>query len=251
MHFSIRMPRNAAAQSVPVQLRRGLAYIHYAEGLAQYQRTFDIRVQNIAYAKQVFVHHLKTDGTWTDLPASYVRPLDAGYELWQATFSQIGGGLGDQLVVGSTVNGTTAWDNNHGANYVLHDQDGTLLGPGLHVDAFSAFVETTGAGHSLHVDIDVRNLAYQKTVEVVYTTDSWQTTTTVHARFVSSYRYGYATVVSPNALGVERWVVTTPVPTTASLRFYVQYTVNGQTYYANNGGANVSAAGNGQDGYLM
>src|SRR5215475_12875274 len=52
MRFSIEMPRDTAAHATPVQLRRGLAYIHYAEGLAQYQRTFDIRVQNIAYAKQ-------------------------------------------------------------------------------------------------------------------------------------------------------------------------------------------------------
>jgi hypothetical protein len=231
----LAFPSHAEAQQV--QLLRGLAFVHHAEGLSDYQRSFDIRVQNIAFEKQVFVHHQQTDGTWTDIQASYVRNLDSGYELWRATFDHVGSGLGDQFAVGYTVNGNTYWDNNGGNNFVLHDNDGALLGTGINVKAFLANVSS----NTLNVQVDVRNIAFQKSVQVVYTTDNWATTTTVDLAFVSSYTYGYATVASPNAIGFEHWTGSATVPSSSSLLFYVKYTVNGQTYYDNNFGANYDA----------
>lgn len=42
----------------------------------------------------------------------------------------------------------------------------------------------------------------------------------------------------PDAYNIERWKVNVPPPIMSPIQFYISYTVNGQTYFDNNYGAN-------------
>lgn len=218
-----------------VKLLRANAYIHTKYGMGTYQRGFEVRVKNLAYDKQVAIWHKLADGTWVEVPCTYSRTADAGYEIWTGSTSCFNSSLYDtRFCVKATMNGQTFWDNNGGADYVMGHNDGVLLGGGVNVMLNSAW---RGAG-TISGGIDLRNIAYSKSVQVVWTTDNWATQSVTDATFVSSYSYGYAFVQSPNALGIERWIYT--LNTSAAIKFYIRYTVNGKTYYDNKFGADYS-----------
>ena len=90
------------------------------------------------------------------------------------------------------------------------------------------------------------NLGYKKDVEVHYSFDNWQTTHIGEAVFSSGIMVGYSFVRYPNANNMEVWSFLTRGPeaqTTSAdmVQFAVKYTVNGETYWNNNNGANFIA----------
>ncbi|NPC83605.1 endonuclease, partial [Pyxidicoccus fallax] len=201
--------------------------------------SYTLLVKNMAYEKFVYVYQKEPDGTWVNLPGSYVGPASNGYEVWQVTRQYTSWGTTPEatrdleFVPRIVVGGTSYWDNNWGANYHLGRNDGPLLKNTNVLVAGSYWRDT---GH-LDVSVDVQNLAYSKSVTVVYTLDNWATQAEAPAQYVPSYTYGYSYIQSPNAKGVERWSAHIPVPTTGGpLRFYVRYQVNGQTYWDSNFG---------------
>ncbi len=218
-----------------VKMVSAKSLIHYRYGQSQYVRTFNIRVKNIAYNKVVKVRHQKADGSWTDLNASYIGGAGNGYELWQATYSYTGSSmpLGTKFAVFYTVNGQTYWDNNGGSDFNLKQGDGVLLGKNVKVLAQNSFK----SGSQIVVNIDLQNVAYNKTVEVWYSTDNWSSSKKVNASYQSYWYEGYANVKSPNQAGVERWMATIPA---SSAKFYIKYVANGSSYYDNNYGWNYS-----------
>jgi len=201
-----------------------------------------IQVKNLAYTKQVYVHQSKTDGTWVDIPAHYVRTGNSTYELWQANRTDFGdvSVLGKYYAIKYVVNGQTYWDNNNGANYIFSyagnygGGPGPMLGNGINVLTYAYGI----GGGKFSGYVDVRNIAYSKKVSIIYTTDNWATYATVDASFMATYQTGYSSAIAfPNVYNVERWQFA--VPTTASqVKFAVSYTVNGATYWDNNYGAN-------------
>lgn len=79
----------------------------------------DMRIENIAYAKQVNVVYTADTygGRWYSFPAHYVGSLDDGFEHWNAGFNV---GNRDSVItfaLSYTVDGQTYWDNNGGLNY--------------------------------------------------------------------------------------------------------------------------------------
>lgn len=201
---------------------------------------YTLRVKNLAYEKSVFVRQKQPDGTWVDLPGSYVGPAGSGFEIWKVTRQYASWHMDPQaprdleFVPRLVVGGQSYWDNNGGANYHLGQNDGPLLN-GTHVLVDSSFWRANG---DLDVNIDVRNLAYAKNVKVVYSTDGWATSTEASAQYVSGYTYGYSYIYSPNAQGVERWQAHIPAIAGNVLLFYVRYEVNGQTYWDSHFGSN-------------
>lgn len=71
--------------------------------------------------------------------------------------------------------------------------------------------------------IEVQDLAYQKVVGVAYLTTDWPT-----------WQTAYASYLGPSTSGQELWGFNAPH---AAQQLAVFYTVNGQTYWDNNGGA--------------
>ncbi len=217
-----------------VKMFRASSFIHSRNGMTQYTRSFEIRVKNVSYEKVVGVHHHMLDGNWTNLAARYVRPADNGYEIWSVSvYSLNTNNFQPEFAVYYTVNGRTYWDNNGGADYSLMVGDGVLLGQGVAVLQAYASYNNEIASFS----IDLQNLAYIKTVEIVYTTDNWASSTVIPAGFDSYYFYGYAFLQSPNRAGVERWSARANVLISTPIKYFIKYTVNGREYFDNNFGA--------------
>jgi hypothetical protein len=201
-----------------------------------------IQVKNVAYEKQVYIHHEKSDGSWIDIPASYLSPGNGIYELWVADPADFGDTIqyGNQFVIKYIVLGQTFWDNNNGNNYTLFDSEwlgpGPMLGNNINVLIKRANLYSNG---DLDVYIDLRNIAYAKNVTLTYTTNNWSSSATLNAAYRSSYATGYSTyILWPNSYNVERWKVESQLLSNVPIQFYISYTVNGQTFYDNNYGTN-------------
>mgnify|MGYP001171482110 CR=1 FL=1 len=215
------------------------------------RKTFYAEVANLAYDKKVYVHHKMADGTWEDFELSYVSSIGNNTELWSYNYEFAGysnpymdKSFGDEFVLKYVVNGQTYWDNNSGANYRMGNNDGMLFANDLFVSTdlkgTYCYLYPGQTSSSFYVVVDVKNLAYDKQVNIVYTTDGWKTTQTTPLQYTSTYAIssgGYVT--SPNVFGVERWIKTISLPTTVNnIEFAVSYKVNGQEYWDNNFGKN-------------
>lgn len=218
---------------------------HY--GIPAVSRTFLIKVKNIDYNKKVYIHHSKLDNTWVDIPGSYKGQAEDGYEIWEVNinwnaYAYSDYNYGDQFVVKFEANGNTYWDNNYNNNYSLEKGAGILLGNDVNVlkNGIYKYDSYENGNTNFYGSIDVKNIAYDKTVTVVYSTDNWNTTRTVNASYSSYYVVPYgATIYSPNAQGVERWSFSIDFGYHAdSIQFAVAYDVDGTTYWDNNYGRN-------------
>ncbi|MCE9671947.1 CBM21 domain-containing protein [Myxococcus stipitatus] len=238
--FAVCLSAPAARAADEVRLLEAVSTQSSYHGQTWQDVTYLVVVKNLAYDKQVAIHHKQPDGTWADLALGYFGPAGDGAELWKATRQYQSWGTDPQptrdleFVAKYTVNGQTYWDNNGGANYTLGRFDGPLL-TRENVLVAGSYWQASG---DVDINIDVRNLAYAKSVTVVYSTDGWATTNQVAASFVPGYTVGYAYVSSPNVQGVERWFARIPAVTSGALRYYVRYEVNGQTYWDSNFGYN-------------
>jgi hypothetical protein len=201
-----------------------------------------IEVSNDAYEKQVVVHYQGPNG-WVDSSATYAGPATtAGHELWSFTTGAYPylpeySGEAIYFAVEYTVDGTTTWDNNGGANYVVGIQGGdgvaevpVALGQDkLKVADYSLTPSAMGVTLGGHVVL--KNLAYQKVVTVVESSDDWATQVSVPASYEAS-----------DAGGLETWSFSKALPAgVTSAQFAVIYEVDGATYSDNNLGANYSA----------
>lgn len=204
------------------------------------RKTMLIQVKNVAYNKQVYVHHSLTNGSWVDIPAHYIRQGNSTYELWGVGSSDFGYvySYGSQFVLKYVVNGQTYWDNNNGANYTLVSSNSLYSGPMLGNDINVLLRQASISSNEFLAYIDVRNIAPTKNVTVTYTTNNWATSTTLNASYLSELQTGWTTfILFPNAYNIERWIVEAPVSAN-QVQLYVAYTVNGTTYYDNNYAAN-------------
>lgn len=240
------LTESASLQSVPtaspVALVSANTYASYYHGMGSSYRSFSIQVKNLAYAKQVAILHQMSDGSWQEYPAVFSRTIDNNYELWSLSLANSANIWGDAFVVKYTVNGVTYWDNNNGQNYSMGILDGTWLNPAvnLQVNYRSLYYNSYTNQTTLSGSVDIRNLAYNKKVDIIYTTDNWQTTRVASARYVGPlYQVGYSQFInSPNKHGIERWTFLEYLGNASQVEFAVSYTVGGQTYWDNNHGAN-------------
>ncbi|MBW2734826.1 MAG: hypothetical protein JRH20_20760 [Deltaproteobacteria bacterium] len=220
-----------------VQLVYADSWNHQKYGQSSKFKNFVIRVQNLAYHKEVSIHHRTASGEWVDTAATYSRSVAGDGEIWLARM--MGEGFGGQFVVKYATEGVTYWDNNNGRNYHLGEADGPMLGVGVNVRVNSGYYRSYGGSVlSFRGTIDVRNRGYHKNVNVHYSTDGWQTEKVVKAGYMGAWRvYGYSGVENPNAHGVEGWTFETE-ESADKLEYYVSYEVDGQTHRDTNHGEN-------------
>lgn len=225
-----------------VSLVRAYATTGGKYGMTWYDRDFIVKVKNLAYSKKVSIHHKNADGTWSDYAAAYKSTVNGGFEIWTLHLYSSGNNpYGNQFVVKYEVNGNIYFDNNNGQNYTLNANDGIMLGKNINVLNRNDVYIYPNSGY-INFNIDVRNLAYSKNVKVIYTTDNWATRSTLNAQFNSYYMMGYSYQQSPNIFGSENWTASVNLGYTPnSLKFFIQYDVNGKTYYDNNFGVNYTA----------
>ncbi|MDR0915070.1 MAG: CBM21 domain-containing protein [Oscillospiraceae bacterium] len=192
-----------------------------------------VEVLNLGLTKEVTVHYDLNDGEgWQEVAAEYYAPTWGNYEAWVFETPTVGGGerfpVADiEFAIEYTVNGNTYWDNNSGNNYSVHDS--LAINP---VFAFGTgkvargFVE---ASSSVAVQIELVNLDYNKDVRIRYSTDDWATYSEVSASYYATCAYNTY---------VEIWRAY--LPANVSYEYAISYTVNGETYWDNNFGANYS-----------
>ena len=186
-------------------------------GSFSYEGRFEIVVENLAFQKQVSIF-ANVGAAWKDIIASFAGTLPDGRELWIAPASNGEG----QFVARYTVNGTTFWDNNAGLNYQFpqaFDEFAALTGNSYKVILGSANL----SGATLQVDVSVQNLAFNKAVGIVFTTDNWTTAQTAFGSFVSTMKSG-----------LEVWHVSAPVGTATEVSFAIFYRVLGSEFWDNN-----------------
>lgn len=194
-----------------------------------------VEVKNLAYEKQLAVVYSFGDGVWHEANAGYSGPAANGFERWSFSVTSPYGAT-VRFALRYRVAGQEYWDNNGGADYLI---GGTA--PGFLLGRAAVKLDTAGfyssrAGYYVTGSVMVKNLAYAKEVKVVHTWDDWATTQEAFASYDSE--------VALSGGATERWNFILPVPAPGSQRgrFAIAYTVNGVTYWDNNGGANYSLA---------
>ena len=190
-----------------------------------------VEVKNIAYAKTVSIHYTEGNNVWKDFAASYVGPSTPGKELWSFNITT---GKAPQFAIAYTVNGSTYWDNNGGADYTFADYvfDARLTYPDI--SGATGLRDTTTS--AVVGNILVKNRSYQKIITVIYTDDNWATTKSAAATYV-------ATLPS----GVEYWGFSAPVSAAApsdNLQLAFEYVHAYGTAYDNNYGDNYRVVNN-------
>lgn len=223
------------------------------------EKTFYAEVANLAYNKQVFVHHKMTDGAWRDFPLSYLRTAENGNEIWGWELNYGNGtpeaqnftaaGFSDEFVLKYVVNGQTYWDNNNNKNYNISNYintDGFFMQDGMNLsaDTYRSYLRLSPApaDHYVQVYADVRNIAYNKEVKLVYTTNNWITVKYATLNYANTYAYGGDNFfVNSSLKNFEKWSAGFFIPQgqgPVSLHYAVSYKVNGVEYWDNNYGRN-------------
>lgn len=180
-----------------------------------------VRVDNIRYEKSVFVlREVRGQTEWARDECSFERLIgDGSSEIWRC---QAYPWPQDRFVIGYDVAGQIYWDNNDGEDFRF---DGELaMGGSVHVKLaerlYSSYSLTTLSG-----SIYVRDLGDEKSVEVVYSRDGWETIETIPASF--SYGVG----------AFEVWRFSLEWKEAAEIDLAVRYIVKGEVFWDNNFGA--------------
>ncbi|TAA41814.1 carbohydrate-binding protein [Corallincola spongiicola] len=199
----------------------------------------DILVENLAYDKKVTVVASINGEEWQEYEADYAESLDNGLELWR--FSEMSPySLSEyQFAIKYEVNGETFWDNNNHSDYLLTKVEGGRVENNfiLHSDfmiknqKMNDWYRSRDGFYYMTGTLYLQNLGFEKQVDVVYTTDGWQTVETAEARYIDSNNDGSS----------EEWSYSLKSEVANQhVEFAIRYRVNGDEYWDNNFGRNYS-----------
>ena len=193
-----------------------------------------VEVENIAYTKNITIHYTIDNETWSDCFATYLQPTHGNYEAWSFETPIMGighrghGTITFAIKYEVEVNGSTQtyWDNNNGQNYSVAAGYSTTsrydIGNGGAADFYSYRYSDT----QVQGAVQLKNLAYEKVVKIVYTTDNWATTNEAYASYTSTFEENS---------NIEIWNYSFDAPTD-EITYKIEYTVNGTTYVDDNFG---------------
>jgi hypothetical protein len=188
-----------------------------------------VEVADLAYDKVVsFVYAGQSadSGDWQVASAHWVSAAQDGWEIWELSYTSLDGladGEGIDLALAYDVDGKTYWDNANGRNYSI--ERGAVLGNGVNVLLSGSYVSANKLYQNVGGELFLRDLAYEKNVQVLYSTDDWSTSNTTDAVYVSG----------PDPQGVELWRFMIP-DAQKSASFALRYDVDGKTYWDDNFG---------------
>ncbi|GMQ58477.1 carbohydrate-binding protein [Vallitalea sediminicola] len=193
-----------------------------------YYSTGIIHIKDLGTSKNVTVHYTYNGNDWFDQPAVYVETLSDGSQVWRyRTPNQSFMGCrytkcNCRFAIKYEVNGNTYWDNNNGNDYFLERGKDSNYSPIVLSKSDITLDDILSCGENKYsLNICLKNLGYDKTVKVRYTTDNWQT-----------YNESEASYNNTNANGIENWA--TIIDVKRDFEFFIGYTVNGATYWDNN-----------------
>ncbi len=205
----------------------------------KYVRRFVVKVKNLAFKKEVAIHHATYNGNWIDIPLTYQQSINNDEEIWVGEVAPDTEIYSDEFAVKYNVNGQTYWDNNNGTNYSMLVNMGAYLASEIEVFVDSFYTRFTGSYFAINVDAR-RNYGSAGAVEVVYTTDDWVTTKRASLSYQRYFRVGYAHYIqSPNQFDIDKWETSVQVdPSVNSIEYAIVYKTGGEEYWDNNFGKN-------------
>lgn len=240
--FALTAVSTLAMAAGEVSLIKARSVTSTYRGYWHYGR-FEAQVANLGANKNVAAYIKKADGSWYDFPMTFVRTAGTK-EVWAADFNLYTMPDAAEVIefaVKYQVNGLTYWDNNNWSNYKLVRGGGALLGAGVNVSEnfYAPEINVSASQTTWGSHITLRNIAYTKNVNVVYSTDNWATTKVVAATYDPYFWFSsYSNIANPNAMGFEEWRFTLDIGNATEIQYAISYTVNGQTYWDNNFGRN-------------
>lgn len=199
-----------------------------------------VEVENLGYAKDVTVHWDDRSGGWRDTPAQYVGPSAGNREVWRFETPEVSYpprlSADFQFAIRYQVAGREYWDNHGGNDWRVATGARTVFPADL-VLGHSRFAlqkanawRFSGSLASLQGVVKVKNLAYDKRIRVVYSTDGWQTVRTADAT------YGH-----PVSDDVEEWYFEAPLDAATHVDFALSCEMGGVTTWDNHFGRNYAS----------
>jgi hypothetical protein len=178
----------------------------------------DLKIKDRSHDKKVGVLW-SLDGfkTYQTAWARYEKFLGSDFEQWGVDVELPAGSFFEiEYATFIQAGGKTLWDrkNNHQLG-AFKDQKVRVIERHVEVKEGQAF---------LIGKVKVQNIAYEKKVDVVYTFDSWKTTHTLPAHYLSGNDWDFAIPVA--------------YPTPSKLELAVRYSVHGEEFWDNNNTAN-------------
>jgi hypothetical protein len=146
-----------------------------------------VKVQNLAYAKNVAVHYTPDNINWKDFSLDWTAPTFDSYDLFTGTVNE----QVEQVVIRYDVNGQTFWDNNDFQNYNFQS-DSAFVGNNVVLYKATARQGTeAGGGFTfttswLEGEILVNNFGFSKNVGIVITVDGGANWTAVQGELAQS-----------------------------------------------------------------
>lgn len=142
----------------------------------------EVAVQNLGYEKHVGVHYSVDGGPWRDVEGRYVARGVGTTEAWRVelTPGRTWTAVEYAVFYRDPSSGRVFWDNNRGANFRVEREAPVHRAD----DALS--------GNTFTIDVDVKNLAYQKACQATVTGDGWMSTSNAMGAYVGpAARAGY------------------------------------------------------------
>ena len=189
-----------------------------------------VEIKDLGVNKAVFIRYCNNNGEWAEIEAEYFKDTHGDYEAWKFDIPHFYIGMRGSANIQFAIRyeaGTAApeWDNNGGLNYRVKAGYSVSAQYDIGV-AGLAYMNASSVYQGTRVDIQLKNLGYDKDVRVRYTTDNWATYQEASGYYVSTFPDSY----------IERWEVY--VPTLDPIKFAISYTAGGVTYWDNNFGDN-------------
>ena len=195
-----------------------------------------VKVQNVAFAKDVAVHHAQPNGNWVGRALTWQKNF-GDYDVVARNDNTF---VSTEFVIRYSVNGQTFWDNNDGANHHVDGVRPNTIGGNVILNkaiarrgsqAGGGFVFTTSW---VEGEIFVRNLSFNKRVGIRLSANDWFSFQDTDASF-------HGTVAVAEGLSqVEVWKFKTPELNldqgSPAFKFAVYYNNldNGEWFWDNN-----------------
>jgi len=141
-----------------------------------------VEIENVSYEKEVFIRYTeKNSGIWKDVKAEFLKATGENKEIWHFNLS----GKELEFAVAYRVMGQEYWDNNGGWNYGINTGGWSGLshpeyafGRSVLALDFAQIWSDGNGNYTLGGFVYAKEINSEYPVEIVYTTDHWQTTRT-------------------------------------------------------------------------
>lgn len=199
---------------------------------------FSILVDNLAYDKVVGVRWENADTVgWQEAQAWYELTTAEGRELWDLFLAN------DVLQFSVIYNagGQTFTRGPYeltGGRPDFESDTGTWLNDSVNVLVWNVGSLWSGSS-TVNISVNVRNIAPEKRVQVVYTTDDWNTMQYADLSYPGERVFhGYGIIPNPSIYSTEIWQGSFPVGNADRVEYAIVYEAEGATYWDNNFGDN-------------